>query len=292
MLNFLLLVLVVVNAGLFAYQQGALASFFPEEHEPTRLSQQLNPDRIQVLSLPGAEEPSAAAEGEGEAEDRAQRQAAENASPQATPGPAASQSAAAGTERPAAVQSESAPPAGEQASATPTAALASTPASTPATPVSAPTPRIACYAVSNLNPTTARRFETQLARLKLGVQPSRQEVSEAGSHMVLYPPQGSRAAAEKKVEELRQAGVTELYVLGENSAHPWGISLGVFRAEEAARVQLANLALKGVQGATLAPHAMTLKAVTLQFRNIDDDTRARIAQLASRFDTARSASCN
>ncbi len=269
MLNFLLLLLVVVNAGLFAYQQGALSSFFPEEHEPTRLSQQLNPDRIQILSLPKSDE--------DEAEDRAEGANAEqdaNAAAMSKPS----------TEQQVEVKK---PVEQKPADEKPSAPVANAVAPTPA-----PVPRIACYAVSNLNPTTARRFETQLTRLKLDVQPSRQEVNEAGSYMVLYPSHGSRAAADSKAAELRQAGVTELYVMAENSPHPWGISLGVFRAEEAARVQLANLALKGVQGAKLVPHAMTLKAVTFQFRNIDEDTRTKIAQLASRFELARSAACS
>lgn len=272
MLNLLVILLVALNAGLFAYQQGALSSFFPDEHEPTRISQQLNPDRIQILSLPQSDEKAEIPE-ELEA-------AKHDAKVAAVAEPA--------TERPV----EAKQPAVQQpAEEKPTQPVASAVAPTP-TPAPSPGPRLACYAVSNLNPTTARNFERQLAQLQLGVQPSRQEVSEAGSYMVLYPAQGSRAAADSKVAELRQAGVTELYVMAENSAHPWAISLGVFRAEEAARVQLAQLTLKGVQGAKLVPHTMTLKAVTFQFRNIDEDTRTKIAQLASRFELARSAACS
>lgn len=123
-----------------------------------------------------------------------------------------------------------------------------------------------CVELGNFSAADARRVEPQLAALLPGSEPARRELVEASSHMVLVPPQGGRAAAEKRAAELRELGVTDFYVIQENSPHRWGISLGVFKSEEGARTHLAAVTRQGVQSAQIVEHRMNMPQVAFQLR--------------------------
>ena len=49
MLKILFGVLLAINGGLLAYQQGWLDALMPPSHEPSRLSQQLHPERLTII---------------------------------------------------------------------------------------------------------------------------------------------------------------------------------------------------------------------------------------------------
>jgi len=96
---------------------------------------------------------------------------------------------------------------------------------------------VACVEVGNFALDEARKFENRLAPLELGDRQQRRNVAEqeVSSYIVHIPPQASRAAAEKKADELRALGVTNFFILNDSSPLKWGISLGVFRSEAAGR---------------------------------------------------------
>ena len=49
-MKFFLFLLLLANGGLFAYHQGYLQEIFPANHEPHRLTRQLNPEKIHLLA--------------------------------------------------------------------------------------------------------------------------------------------------------------------------------------------------------------------------------------------------
>lgn len=49
MMKFFFWLFLLGNGGLFAYHQGHLADFFPKQHDPARMTRQLNADKIQLL---------------------------------------------------------------------------------------------------------------------------------------------------------------------------------------------------------------------------------------------------
>jgi hypothetical protein len=53
-MRLLLLLLIAANALLYAYQHGDLGSGVDEGHDPARLADQIDPDKIRLVSLPGA----------------------------------------------------------------------------------------------------------------------------------------------------------------------------------------------------------------------------------------------
>lgn len=162
----------------------------------------------------------------------------------------------------------------------------------------APVPRdepatIACLEVGNFLLPDARKFEERLAPLALGDRQQRRNLpgQEISSYIVHIPPQGSRAAAEKKADELRNLGITNFFVMNDSSPLRWGISLGVFRTEGAAQAQLAALNKQGVQSARVAPRYTGSKQLLYQFRDISEETRARIAKIVARFPEQESRTC-
>ena len=123
-----------------------------------------------------------------------------------------------------------------------------------------------CMELGNFTAAEARRVEPQLAALAPEQELTRRDIAEASSHMVMIPPQGSRSAADRRAAELRQAGITDLYVLQEPPEHRWGISLGVFKNEEMARNRLAAVIQQGAANAQIVEHKMALPQVAFQLR--------------------------
>ncbi|KRB94376.1 SPOR domain-containing protein [Duganella sp. Root198D2] len=151
-----------------------------------------------------------------------------------------------------------------------------------------------CLEVGNFVLDDARKFENRLAPLELGDRQQRRNVSEqeVSSYIVHIPPQATRAAAEKKADELRELGVTNFFILNDSSPLKWGISLGVFRTEAAAQAQLAALVKQGVQSARVAPRYASSKQVYFQFHDISEDAKSRIAKIAARFPEQETRSCS
>jgi hypothetical protein len=224
-------ILLGLNAVLLAYAQGYLGSVKGEEHEPARLKNQLEPQRVKMLTAEQAQAAAAGAPATAAAPDAASAQAA---------------------------------------------------ASAPAAPV------VACTQVGPLSPSDAHRFETRMARLDLGERETHQSVpyQEVTSHLVYVPSQGSKEAADRKAAELRALGVTNLFVISGDSPYKWGISLGLFKSEVAAQTMLASLSKQGVRSARIAPRGPMGTRTVYQFRGIDAGTRAKIVEIADRYDTA------
>jgi hypothetical protein len=232
MLKFTFWLLLLANAGLLAYQGGYLDELFPSAREPSRLSQQLNPDKLRLLS------PA-----------------------EATPAPSAA--------APAAASAASAPP-----------APASAPAATAPANAAAP---LACVEIGAFDDAEAKRFETQLAPLALGERLTRRSVQEASRYIVYMPPQGSKEGADRKAAELKHLGVNDFFVIQDGSPLQWGISLGVFKSEEAARKQLAMLNQKGVRSARVGTQGVGPAKTVFQLRGLDAAAQASLQKIKQGF---------
>jgi hypothetical protein len=134
----------------------------------------------------------------------------------------------------------------ERAGHPPAAAGGADAASAPAEGKAAPQP-LACVEIGSFVIADARRFEARLAALELGDRQSRRNLpgTEISSYIVNIPPLGSKEAADKKAAELRALGVTNYFVMSDNTPMRWAISLGVFKSESAAQNQLAALVKPG-----------------------------------------------
>ncbi|MDC8760615.1 SPOR domain-containing protein [Janthinobacterium fluminis] len=218
MLKLLFWLLLAVNAALFALGQGYLGYFQADAHEPQRLKNQLNSEKLRLISAADAAR---------------------------------------------------------------------------AVPAPAPPELFACTEVGNFLMADARRFEAAVDVLALGERQSRRNVAgqEISSYIVYIPPQGSKEGADKKAGELKQLGVSNYFIMSDNTPMRWAISLGVFKLEAGAQNLLASLNKQGVHSARVAPRYSGSKQLAFQFRDLDRAGKTRLAQIAAGFPEQEMHSC-
>ncbi|MBC3883870.1 SPOR domain-containing protein [Undibacterium griseum] len=149
----------------------------------------------------------------------------------------------------------------------------------------------ACLEIGNFLQNDAPKIEEKLKTLALGDRQSRLNVNESASHMVFIPSQGSKDGADKKVSELRRIGVTDFFVIQEQGPLHWGISLGVFKTEEAAKQHLANLNNKGVRTARIMPRTVTTSKFAYQLRALSADEKAKFDLIKAGFPAQEVRNC-
>lgn len=148
----------------------------------------------------------------------------------------------------------------------------------------AASPVSACLEWGSFPVSELAKVEARLQALELGNRPSRQPVQEAASTIVYIPPLGSKAAAEKKAGELTSLGVNDFFIIQDNSSGlRWGISLGVFKSEEAAKQLLAFLISKGVRSAKLAERTVVTNKFNLVFNDVSSSEKASLDNLKTEF---------
>jgi cell division protein FtsN len=254
MLKLFFWALLLTNGVLFAYHQGYLDTWFTASREPARLSRQLNADQIRLLPA-----------------DAPIKQNHKNgATPTSNAEPATATTVA--------------------------AAPASVPAAAEITPEMTNRPPetieavLACTEIGNFNEADASRFETQLATLALGQRVSRRVIQENGSYIIFMPPQDSKENAEKKIGQLRRLGVTDFYLIQDNSDLRWGISLGLFSTQAAAEKRLAQLNEQGVRSARIGLRTSAPK-VAFQFRDLDAAAKQSLDQIKADFPQQQMRNC-
>lgn len=149
-----------------------------------------------------------------------------------------------------------------------------------------------CMELGNFSMAESRRVEPQLAALAAGFELVRREIAEASSYMVLVPPLASRAAADQRAAELRQAGITDLFVLSDPPEHRWGISLGVFKNEEMARNRLAMVMRQGAANAQIVEYRMAMPQVAFQLQGEPDALAAVVDKWRAEFPRYGLRACN
>jgi hypothetical protein len=142
---------------------------------------------------------------------------------------------------------------------------------------------LACKEIGNFDAASAKRFETLIQPLALGDKVSHRDIAETANNIVYIPSQGSKEGAEKKASELRHFGVNDFYIIQDAGPFHWGISLGVFKSEEAARSLLTALNQKGVHSARLGIHNVGSTKTAYQLRNLDATAIASVDKIVSEF---------
>ena len=169
-------------------------------------------------------------------------------------------------------------------------AAASAPAPKPAPPAPEPAP-LACVEWGSFSPQDAPRAEQRLEPLALGVRLAQYRGEETASWWVFIPPQPNRATAQKKAAELKKLGVDDYFVVQEEGKLRWALSLGVFRAEEAARARLETLRARGVRSAQVGRRETRVPKIWYQVRTVDAALNAKLQEIARDFEGATLHEC-
>lgn len=167
---------------------------------------------------------------------------------------------------------------------------------TPTTPAATTTntgkgEALVCKEIGSFDSTSAKRFETLLQPLALGDKITRKDNEDVANNIVYIPSQGSKEGADKKAGELRHLGINDFYVIQDAGDLHWGISLGVFKTEEAARAFLTTLNQKGVHSARLGTHSIATSKVTFQLNGLDSAAVAGVEKIVADFPHVESHAC-
>lgn len=170
--------------------------------------------------------------------------------------------------------------------------LSATEATSPSEPVSEKKAEvIACLEVGNFQQSDIPKIEEKLKTLALGDRQSRINVVDVATHMVFIPSQGSKEGADKKAGELRRLGINDFYIVQDQSNLRWGISLGVFKTEEAAKLHLNNLSNKGVRSARIGPRTVSTNKFAYQFRALNAEEKSKYDAIKADFPAQENRNC-
>ncbi len=251
-MRWLIVALVLANLGSWGWMRGWLSPWLPADREPHRLVRQVNADRLRVVPLDRL--------GEGGRNTPVPPRAAPRAPigvVPASPGPASP----------------------TPASPTPASVSSMTEARIIA---AAPEPP-SCLAFAPLDEVRAQHLRAALEAA--GAQVTVQRSEQGASYLVYLPPLPTPADAQRRLAELRRIGRDDAFVMTDG-LYRQGISLGVFRFEEAARAMVARLAAAGERDARVAPRAPIVVRVQLQAHWRDEAAADNARPLAARFETA------
>ena len=139
--------------------------------------------------------------------------------------------------------------------------------------------------------TDVSRAEQALEPLGLGPRVSQRRTEEHAGWWVFIPPQGNRQRALTKAAELKQLGVEEYFIVQDEGAMRWALSLGVFRTEEAAQARLTALRDQGVRTARIGTRDTTVPKVWLQVKSVDAPLQARLKEIARQVEGTELKDC-
>ncbi|AON56659.1 SPOR domain-containing protein [Herbaspirillum seropedicae] len=256
-LKLLFWLLLVGNVILFGLPRGYFGANATERREPQRLAEQLHPELLSVLPA------------------NSEKLASQTRSQAPASAPSASAAAPAGAD-PAAAANAAAP-----ATQPPAAQVAAVTSS--------------CTEVGNFTVADAKRFSEQLASLNLGDRVAQKLTQDVTSHMVYIPPQDGREGAERRIAELRRLGIGDFYVIPDSFPNPAlrsGISLGIFRTEEAAKAYVGQLISRGVRSARIIARRSGAGKQVFQLRDLSPEARTALDNIKSAFPDQEIRACS
>lgn len=127
------------------------------------------------------------------------------------------------------------------------------------------------------------RAQQALAMLKLGDDLSQRTVEQDHGYWVYIPPLKKRADLERKIEQLKQRGVKDYFVVQEKGVWLNAISLGMFKTEESARKYLATLRTQDVRTAKVGERTGKLKSIVFVMKELDAGTEDKLKALQKEF---------
>ena len=121
-----------------------------------------------------------------------------------------------------------------------------------------------------------------LEPLQLGRQMSQRRIDSTSAYWVFLPPLPSKAAAEKRVGELKAGGLKDFFILSDGPQKN-AISLGVFKTEDAASKFLDAVREKGVANARYGARTQTIQQTFVVLRDPQPAQTERMQQLKGEF---------
>lgn len=145
-----------------------------------------------------------------------------------------------------------------------------------------PAPSV-CLEWGDFSGADLKRATDFLSTLQLGEKVSQRQVQYDKGYWVYIPPLKSKAAANRKVTQLKKLGIKEYFIVQDAGAFRYAISLGVFKTQEAARNYLGELKAKGLSAAKVGERASKLKTTMFLLNGTDKSVAAKLAAAKKDF---------
>lgn len=149
----------------------------------------------------------------------------------------------------------------------------------------------ACVEYGDFSEAQLAKVRPKMEALALGERLQAREVELPGWYMVYVPPFKTRAEADRAAAQLREQGVRDFIVVGDNSPLRFGIALGSFRDQELANRHLADLQRRGVKSARVADKPSPVPGTRFVIRGVDAATGAALVALQKELGSGRLAAC-
>ena len=153
----------------------------------------------------------------------------------------------------------------------------------PEPPRPKPPARTACLEWGSFGDLEMERVRAALSAAKLAERVSESKSAVTANWWVYLPRQRSRARMERKANQLRELGITELETITEKGRWQYAISLGAFRKEISARNYGNLLKGSGVRTAVVGEREQQVLQTTLTIRAPGTSESTRLVELATRF---------
>jgi hypothetical protein len=153
------------------------------------------------------------------------------------------------------------------------------PVAIPAPKQESAAPADACRRYTGVAKDKAARIAALAKEGKLKVVQKAQD--EPSSWWVHIPSQPSREDVDKRIAELRAAGVSDFFVVQEAGPNHFALSLGLFKLERMALDLRDRLRAKGVAQARVSPRESATAKVTLELRGGAEQMALVLPQIAS-----------
>lgn len=127
------------------------------------------------------------------------------------------------------------------------------------------------------------RATAALSALNLGTNLTQRQVEHISGYWVYLPALKSRAEVDKEIAALKEIGVEEYFVVQEEGKWRNTISLGVFKAEDAAQRFLKKLVAKGVKSAKVGARKSKITLTVFVLKNPDAAASAKLTDLQKEF---------
>ena len=161
----------------------------------------------------------------------------------------------------------------------------------PPTPPKPPVIPTKCLEWGSFTLADAPGAEQRLEPLALGPRLAQRRTEETAGWWVFIAPQANRSAALKKAAELKALGIEDYFIVQEEGANRWALSLGVFRTEESAQSHLAALRRQGVRSAQVGARETLVPKIWLQVKSVDAPLEAKLKEIALQIDGSELQTC-
>jgi hypothetical protein len=150
-----------------------------------------------------------------------------------------------------------------------------------------------CLSFEPVSREQARRIAAKQRARNGGLTFVERRLEEPGSYWVSLPPQPSKEDQDARIAQLKNAGVTDFFVMaGEPGENRGAVSLGLFKSERMAESLRDKLRAKGIEGVRVTARETAGAKLAVEVRGPSEALAALAAEIAAELPALKSGECS